>query len=49
MSAPFRPDFIVIGAAKSGTTSLCAILVSIPICTFPNPIEPQFFSFDKDF
>ena len=38
------PDFIVIGAAKCGTTSLCDLLGSHPEIFFSNPKEPRYFS-----
>lgn len=44
-----RPDFIVIGAAKSGTTSLCNLFAQHPGICFSDPKEPRFFSHDKNF
>jgi hypothetical protein len=46
--APVRlgrwPDFVVIGAARSGTTSLCAYLNQHPRVFISDPKEPFFFS-----
>lgn len=41
------PNFIVIGAAKCGTTSLCELLGSHPEIYFSNPKEPRYFSNEK--
>lgn len=38
------PDFLVVGAARSGTTSLCALLAEHPRIFFPAEKEPMFFS-----
>lgn len=38
------PNFIVIGAAKCGTTSLCDLLAGHPDIFFSNPKEPLYFS-----
>lgn len=40
----FRVDFLVIGAARSGTTSVCKILEGQDEICFSKPKEPQFFS-----
>lgn len=40
------PDFVVIGAAKSGTTSLYALLDRHPGVFMPNPKELEFFARD---
>lgn len=40
------PDFFVIGAAKCGTTSLCAALNRHPDIFISTPKEPNFLSFD---
>ncbi len=42
-------DFIVIGAAKSGTTSLCDYLNHHPQIFMSDPKEPNFFSFDRHY
>ncbi len=41
------PNFIVIGAAKCGTTSLCELLRNHPEIYFSNPKEPRYFSNKK--
>jgi len=43
------PSFIVIGAAKSGTTSLCALLQEHPDVFFTRPKEPHYFQRITDF
>ncbi|MGD2174288.1 MAG: sulfotransferase [Candidatus Brocadiaceae bacterium] len=43
-----RPDFLVIGAAKSGTTSLCFGLSRHPDVYITDPKEPHFFSANYD-
>jgi Sulfotransferase domain len=40
---PKRPNFIIIGSAKSGTTSLAGILDRHPDCCFSRPKEVSFF------
>jgi len=40
------PDFVVIGAAKSGTTTLYAYLASHPELFLSTPKEPEFFARD---
>ena len=40
------PNFIVIGAAKCGTTSICDLLGSHPQVFMSNPKEPHFFGRD---
>ena len=37
------PDFIIIGSAKSGTTSLYDYLLEHPLIYMSNPKEPCFF------
>jgi len=42
---PWRlPDFLVVGAARSGTTTLCSLLATHPRVFFPLEKEPMFFS-----
>lgn len=41
-----RPNFLVVGAAKAGSTSLCAALARHPDVFFPARKELHFFSFD---
>lgn len=41
------PDFYIIGAQKAGTTSLAALLDSLPGICFARPKEPMFFSRDE--
>lgn len=43
------PDFLIIGAAKSGTTSLYAALAQHPQIFMSTPKEPEFFSKDSEF
>ena len=43
------PSFLVIGAPKSGTTSLCSILAQHPSISFSRPKEPRFFSRIENF
>lgn len=38
------PDFLVVGAARSGTTTLCSLLARHPRIFFPAEKEPMFFS-----
>lgn len=44
-----KPNFIVIGAAKAGTTGLCALLNQHPSVFVCEPKEPKFFSLDENF
>ncbi len=39
-----KVNFLIIGAARSATTSLSSILANHPSISFSNPKEPQFFS-----
>jgi len=41
-----KPNFLLIGAAKSGTTSLCALLGSHPDIFMTDPKETNFFAYD---
>ncbi len=41
------PDFFIIGAQKSGTTSLAGFLDGLPGVCFARPKEPMFFSRDE--
>lgn len=43
---PALPDFIIAGAAKAGTTTLCQYLKQHPGVFIPEHKEPYFFSFD---
>ena len=43
------PDFLIIGAAKTGTTSVCNYLRRHPALFFPEDSEPQFFSHDENY
>lgn len=49
MACDMKPDFLVIGAAKSGTTSLCDLLARHPAIFMTDPKEPGFFSFDRNY
>ena len=42
-----QPNFMVVGAAKSGTTSLCNYLAQHPQVFVTNPKEPHFFVKEK--
>ena len=44
-----KPTFFVIGAAKSGTTSLCDLIAQHPDICFSDPKEPRYFSHDSNF
>ena len=47
MTAPeVKPDFLVIGAAKCATSSLCALIGSHPDAFMCDPKEPMFFARD---
>lgn len=43
------PQFLIIGAAKSGTTSLCENLRRHPDCFIPADKEPNFFGMDENY
>lgn len=43
-----RPTFLVLGAAKCGTTSLCALLEQHPDVFLSEPKEPLFFELEYD-
>jgi len=43
------PDLLMIGAAKSGTTSVCNYLRRHPALFFPEDSEPEFFSNDDKY
>ena len=44
-----KPNFIVIGAGKAGSTSLCTLLAQHPHIFVSKPKEPRFFSLDENF
>ena len=44
-----KPDFIIIGAAKSGTTTLYQYLCRHPQIYMSTPKEPDFFSLDMNY
>ena len=44
-----KPDFIIVGAAKSGTTSLHRYLTRHPSIFMCTPKEPSYFAFDERF
>jgi hypothetical protein len=48
MSTAFLPDFLIAGAAKSGTTSVYRALQKHPDLWFPELKEPYYFSFDGE-
>ena len=43
------PNFLIIGAAKAATTSLCSLLEQHPEAAIVQTKEPHFFSFDKNY
>lgn len=43
-----KPNFFVIGAAKSATTSLCSLLQQHPNIFFSNPKEPRYYQLPDD-
>ncbi|MFX0210564.1 MAG: sulfotransferase [Candidatus Hodarchaeota archaeon] len=49
VSKRIKPNYLVIGAGKSGTTSLCELLDQHPRVFMSNPKELRFFSHDKNF
>lgn len=44
-----KPNFLIVGAAKAGTTGLCALLNQHPSIFVCEPKEPKFFSLDENF
>ena len=48
-SVSIKPTFLVIGAGKAGTTSLCAMLKAHPQVYMCKPKEPMFFSSDENY
>ncbi|WP_167854812.1 sulfotransferase family protein [Mangrovimicrobium sediminis] len=48
MSALIKPNFFLVGAAKSGTTSLASYLDQHPSVFMSQPKEPNFFAFPPD-
>jgi len=42
MSRPHRPDFIIVGAPKAGTTALHSALALHPDVFTTNPKEPKY-------
>jgi hypothetical protein len=49
MAEPPKPDFLIIGSAKCGTTSLHAILEDHPECCMSRPKEFEFFNWEDRF
>lgn len=47
--APLRPDFIVVRAMKSATTSLCDLLAHHPRISVSDPKEPEYFCRDSTY
>ncbi|MGB3615662.1 MAG: sulfotransferase, partial [Elainellaceae cyanobacterium] len=43
------PSFLIIGAAKSGTTTLANYLRKHPECFIPQEKEPNFFGIDEKY
>jgi hypothetical protein len=43
------PNFLIVGTAKSGTSSLSHMLSQHPDCFFPARKEPNFFAFDTEY
>lgn len=46
---PIKPNFLIIGATKSATTSLSSLLKQHPDICIVKGKEPQFFSFDNQY
>lgn len=46
---PKKPDFLIIGSAKCGTTALASILANHPDCCMSKPKEVSFFQDTVDF
>ena len=44
-----RPNFLVIGTAKAGTSTLAELFRRHPAVCFASPHEPNFFAFDHEF
>jgi len=44
-----KPHFLLIGAMKCGTTSMCGILEQHPGIFISRPKEPNFFSFERKY
>lgn len=44
-----RPNFLIIGSAKCGTTALSKILDLHPNCSMSRPKEPEFFNSDENY
>ena len=44
-----KPNFIIVGSAKCGTTTLADVLASHPDCCFSRPKEVAFFSHDENY
>lgn len=44
-----KPDFLIIGSGKCGTTTLADILASHPDCCFSRPKEVAFFNLEKNY
>lgn len=43
-----KPNFFVIGASKSGTSSVCELIANHPDAFVTTPKEPEYFSFRKE-
>ena len=44
-----KPNFIIVGSAKCGTTTLSDVLATYPDCCFSNPKEVRFFDLDENY
>lgn len=44
---PSKPNFLIIGAAKAATTTLCNLLSQHPQAAIVQGKEPHFFSVDQ--
>lgn len=49
MNTNFKVNFIIVGSAKCGTSTLADVLSSHPDCCFSNDKEVKFFSHDDNF
>lgn len=49
LNNPPKPNFLIIGATKSATTSLASLLQQHPDADIVKDKEPQFFSFDSQY
>ena len=48
-SAPAKPNFLIVGSGKCGTTTLARLLAEHPDCCFGRTKEVRYFSHDENF